>query len=496
LDSSTRAAIYCRVSTEEQAREGFSIGAQKDTLLSFARIKGFDAVKIYSDEGISGKSVERPMFQNMLRDAREGLFNVILVWKINRFSRRNMDLLNTVNYLRECGVNLISYSEQFDASTPSGKLMLSMLGSVGEFERDTIVENIKAGMSQRARQGLFNGGRVLGYDTLGGKLLINQREAEIIKNIFQLYLSGSGYSSIQSILNNKMLKTKNGRDFDINSIKRILQNPLYAGLVAYNRTSKNSGKVLKCLNHILVSGCHDPIISKEDFDYVQSIIGSKNQSYIKSNDYILSGVLKCPKCKGKMTGHTGSHKKCGVHYRYYVCLNYKNHGRSSCSPNSINADIIESQIVDYLCSIIKRPEIIDDVYKAIIKLYKPVAGDLHNELGMLQKELSRKRKVQTRYFNILGNDTVDSSLVMEKLKSVDCEIKAIERSIEAFKKNMFEDNTICFDNINFPTPNFKNIFLKLDSSTKKTLISSLVKEIQLISQKQIQSIILNFSLLP
>jgi site-specific DNA recombinase len=132
LEPLTRTAIYCRVSTEEQAREGFSIAAQKKTLESFCQIKGWNIVKEYVDEGISGKTTRRPAFQQLLCDLRCGKFDAVIVWKINRLSRKNADLLNTAETLREHGVSLLSFSEQFDSSTPSGKLDQALILSMIE----------------------------------------------------------------------------------------------------------------------------------------------------------------------------------------------------------------------------------------------------------------------------------------------------------------------------------------------------------------------------
>lgn len=350
-----RAAIYCRVSTEEQAREGFSIAAQRKTLLNFCSIKEWDAVKIYTDEGASGKNTKRPAFQRLLTDADGGLFDLVLVWKINRFSRKNSDLLNTVEYLNGRGINLVSCCEQFDASTPSGRLMLSMLGTIGEFERETIVENIRSGMTERAEQGLFNGGRVLGYDSAGGLLTVNGAEAETVREIFDLYLEGWGYKSIADKLEAEGRRTKNGCAFSGVSVKRILKNPIYAGRIEYNRAKRAAGRVLRCGGFVSSAGRHQRIISQEEFARVQRIMDSGKQAYAEKSGYLLSSLLRCPLCRGRMTGHT-THGGNSKLYRYYVCTNYKGHTGSAYGSFSINADMIENAVLDYVCSALERDD--------------------------------------------------------------------------------------------------------------------------------------------
>lgn len=489
-----RTAIYCRVSTEEQAKEGFSIAAQKKTLLQFCEQKGWSVTNIYTDEGISGKNTNRPSFLKMLKDAASGGFQVILVWKINRFSRRNSDLLNTVEHLREYGVNLVSYSEQFDASTPSGKLMLSMLGSIGEFERDTIVENIQAGMKERAEQGLFNGGRILGYDMSGGRLIINKGEASTVKRIFNLYLAGNGYSSICRILEEENRTTKNGCQFQINSVKRILKNSIYAGYITYNKTSKLINKVIKNDSFICIPGNHDKIISKSKFQRVQEIMNSKKQSYISHNNYILTPILICPFCGGKMTGHTGNRKKDGTFYRYYICRNYKSNGADICNPWSINADNIENEIIDSICSLLLSKNIPDDIYKHIRITHDCKNTVNYNELDNLKKDLAQKKRTLERYTYLFENSSLNLQLFEQRVADLNSAASLLDKRMETINNQIQScDFTISYERVQSLIKDFKPLFSQLGSIDKKRILSSAIKHININPDKLTTDIVYNFN---
>lgn len=158
-------AIYSRVSTSEQAEEGYSIDEQERLLTEWCKKMNYEIYKCYSDRGISGKSIKgRPAMQELLKDAQEGKFNIVITWKISRIARDMLNLLEIIDILNRRGIAFRSYSEQFETETPMGKFSLHMMGAVAELERNTISQNVKMGCLARARDGRWGGNRVLGYD--------------------------------------------------------------------------------------------------------------------------------------------------------------------------------------------------------------------------------------------------------------------------------------------------------------------------------------------
>lgn len=215
-----RVAIYTRVSTTEQALDGYSIEAQETLGKQFCEFNGHIVYKVYSDKGISGKSIEaRSAMKEMLKDAKDKKFDMVITWKINRIARNTLELLQIVDLLEKNNIVFKSYTENFETETPSGKFALQMLGAVGELERGQIAQNVKLGCMSRAKEGRWNGNVVLGYDLKertdstnkkrkDTTLVINEMEAEIIKTIFTLYSQGKGYKAITNYLNKFGYKTK------------------------------------------------------------------------------------------------------------------------------------------------------------------------------------------------------------------------------------------------------------------------------------------------
>ncbi|MEE0726234.1 MAG: recombinase family protein, partial [Clostridium saudiense] len=340
-----RLALYTRVSTIEQSEEGYSIDEQERLLRSWAEKNNYEVYKCYSDRGISGKDIKnRPALKELLKDAEEKKFDMVISWKINRISRKLADVLKIVDILEKNDITFKSYSEPFETDTPAGKMQFQMMALIGEFERGTIAQNVKMGMCAKAKSGEWCGGRVLGYDLVpvenqeGAKrkknrLTINEKEAEAVRFIFNEYVNGKGYKAITNQLNKLSYKTKKGNDFSVGSIREILTNPVYIGKVRYNVRQNWSEKRRRNINAnpIITDGIHEPIIEEGLWDKVQAIMESKKgkPSRIYDGEYPLTGILKCPKCgAGMVISRTTNKLADGTKKRiaYYCCGAWKNKG--------------------------------------------------------------------------------------------------------------------------------------------------------------------------
>jgi site-specific DNA recombinase len=325
LDCISKAALYLRVSTEEQANEGQSISAQLETLKQYCQLYHIQIYDIYEDPGISGKdTVNRPGLQRLLSEAEQGAFNMVLVWKISRLSRNLKDLLLIMDKFEQKNIVFSSYSEKFDTSTPVGRMTLQLLGSIAEFERNTIIDNVKLGLQEYARKG-GKTGTVLGYDSSNRQLAVNPREAAVVRMIYHLY--GEEQRSIAYIaehLNQSGFYTKRGKPFRKDSIAFILGNPVYIGL---NRHQTRTG------NEYYAEGLHPPIIHKELWETVQQLRGGNKNTRRNSaqTDFLLSGKLSCPCCSKPLQGSSSLAK--GKTYRYYRCKGCK----FSCRAEDIEA---------------------------------------------------------------------------------------------------------------------------------------------------------------
>src|SRR5699024_7153428 len=306
-----RVALYARVSTVEQAEEGYSIDEQLNLLREWCDHHGHIIHKEYVDRGISGKNISgRPAIQQLLHDATQGKFDIVLVWKMNRLSRKSVDLLTIVDQLQKRNIGFRYYTEQYETETPSRVLQFQIMAAIAKFERANIAENVKMEMIARAKERSNNRkGEV-------SKLYINEEEAIILRKIFDMYVNGHGYKAISNHLNKQGFKTKKNNPFSINGVKTILSNPVYAGYIRYNVRRDWSEKRRNNINPdpIIVPGQHEPIISLEVWEQAKANMEkrSRKPNRIHDGEFPLTGLLRCPVCDaGMVIGRTTNRLKDG-----------------------------------------------------------------------------------------------------------------------------------------------------------------------------------------
>ena len=340
--------IYIRVSTSMQV-EGYSLEAQRDRLNKFADYQGMEVVREYCDAGRSGKNITgRPEFTQMLRDIaddRDGV-SYILVFKLSRFGRNAADVLNSLQYIQDYGVNLICVEDGIDSSKDSGKLTITVLSAVAEIERENILVQTMEGRKQKAREGKWNGGLApFGYrlDKEKGELVVDPKEAEIVKVIFDKFVnSDMGADSISNYLNDHGYTKNTSRDFEVNyftrgHIMKILDNPVYIGKITYGKstTEKVKGtrdqyRRVKQDDYLVADGKHDAIIDEDTWNKAREKrkeTGVKwNKIHDLDHEHLLAGILKCPICVASLAGTVRRKKypsgKVNSTF-YYRCLHRK-----------------------------------------------------------------------------------------------------------------------------------------------------------------------------
>ena len=257
-----RVAIYIRVSTLDQAREGYSLAAQRAALERWAAERGHEVVRIYEDAGISAKDIpHRPAMRRLLWAARRRQYDILLVWALSRLTRSVADIYATAELLAGRGIGLVSYTEAFDTSTPTGRAMMGLLGVFAQMEREITAERVRSAMAERAAQGKRTSNCVLGYDLVGKDgLRVNPREAEAVRWIYRTYLEcGTLYGTARRATA-AGLRGKLGGELRAESVRKILTRPIYIG---YN-TSHGQ----------LVRGTHEAIISDDVFERVQAMLAA------------------------------------------------------------------------------------------------------------------------------------------------------------------------------------------------------------------------------
>jgi len=365
-----KAAIYIRVSTEDQAKEGYSLEVQREYLEDFAKREGCEVYKVYCDEGISAYSTRRPALQELLADARAKKFNLVLVHKIDRFSRNLKDLLMLVDELSSGGVAFKSASEPFDTTTSAGKLMFQQLGSFAEFERNRISERVFPGMVKGVLSGNWQGARFVpfGYTYSKAKKLleIEEREANIVKLIYTMYLFGRGTHDITDYLNKKKFQTRTGKRFYSKFICDVLRNQIYTGKIVWNKKhydkNQKTKKYYKYIRNdpskiIVAQGKHKPIIDEQDFAEIQKLLANKTRTWrprVKNKEYLLTGLLTCAKCNHKYNGVSSiSNHRTNKKKRWYRCSGpYASHIR--CANRAVKAEDIEPEATKIVARLIQN----------------------------------------------------------------------------------------------------------------------------------------------
>src|SRR3990172_195997 len=213
------AAIYVRVSTHEQATQGYSLNAQQEALENYAKALGYEIHEVYRDEGKSAKDMNRPQMTQMLADAETKKFSAIFIYKLDRFSRSIKDLILTIDKLKDWGIDFVSLQDRIETTSASGKLMFHIIGAFAEFERNVIGDRTKFGMQRKAHEGGFITKAPKGYKLVNKKLVINESEADVVRSIFNKFLNED--ISLTQLAKNYGLTTS--------GLKKLLQNTTYIG---------------------------------------------------------------------------------------------------------------------------------------------------------------------------------------------------------------------------------------------------------------------------
>lgn len=457
-----KVGVYIRVSTQEQAKEGYSIPAQEDRLLAFSKAKNWIISDLYIDDGYSGTNLERPELKRLLKNLKN--IDVVLVYKLDRLSRSQKDVLYLVEEeFLENNVDFVSVLESFDTTTPFGRAMLGILAVFAQLERDTIIERSKLGKERRAKEGKWRGGPIpLGYDYIDGNLTINEYEAGIIKLIFEKYISGLGMDSICRELNSKGYRSKQNAEFTTSKMKTYLNNPLYAGMIPYK--------------DIQFSGCHKAIIDLNTFNLAKSLMKKRSPAYRKSSNSLLGGLLICGECGAKMF------RRNIRDYQYYVCYTY--HGSPShmvtdktCNLGYINSSKLESKILSQLNSLEIDKSILYPFIKDILELNAANTDDttlskLENELTMINTELSRWYDAYGR--GHMDFNEVDSriELTLKKKRNIEGQIASI-----SLLKNESPNNFIGADQLEIIIEDFNCIWENADQIERKIILKGFIKSI-------------------
>ena len=494
-----KVAIYTRVSTEDQAREGYSIEVQREYLLDHAKRMGWEVYKIYSDD-ISGYILDRPALKEMLKDAKVKKFELIITYKLDRFSRKLKDLLNIVDELDSYGVAYKSATEPFDTSTSAGKLMFQQLGSFAEFERNRIKERVFPGMIKGVMQGNWQGARYAPYGYYYNKekklLEVVPAEAKIVKLIYTMYLANRTTGQIAEYLYRKGYKSRSGGKFNTKLVCDILKNQIYLGKIVWNKchydtkqtTSTRVGYkyVRNDPSKIVVGqGKHQPIICQEDFDLVQKKLKANRKGTLHRRnvyEYPLTGILYCARCGYRYQGTSNaSNHRLKKRKRWYKCSCMGTY-HIRCDNPSVKAEDIEPKVLGIVEKILSHRDIVSGRLDNLVKAQAYVNNqDIRQELDKLNEQLRANLEKQSKLNDSYMDNLVGPEIYKDKVLLLREEEKRLKNEIAKCKIRLVEKerSEAYLRTLRLAIDNFDETKCKLDIIEKKEMLKLIFKRVEI-----------------
>ena len=386
------AGIYIRVSTFDQAREGFSLREQEERLKEFCKFKRYNIYKVYQDAGISAKNDKRPAYQEMIEDVKKGNINVLVALKLDRLTRSVYDIEKLMKFVNDYECDIDCMADESNTTTSNGRMVMRIMTSVSQNEIEKCSERTKFGMAGAIKNGHIPNRTGLGFKRENKKLVPDPLTKDIIVRIFDLYLEGKSHQAIANIYNKeKVLGKTNWYD---STIQKILSNELYKGDYVNGKRTKHPTYYENVI---------EPIVSKEKWESCQYQKLRNARHYERTATYLFTNKLKCSKCGNFLGGHATT-KTNGKKYYYYKCNTCKTY---------FNEIDIEKELKAFMLELAKQDDLINNYYTPFIKSkLEDKTEDYKKEIKDLDKQLDR---IKTAY--IKG---------VVKLEDFDKEIKHIE----------------------------------------------------------------------
>ncbi len=385
-----RVATYRRISTNEE-NQPHSLEAQQHSLGEYiARTPGLVFERDYFDKQ-TGTTTARPGLEDLLDDAADGLFDLVLFYRLDRLARSVYGFMDILQVLQEYGVAVRSATEPFETLTPAGKLMAQMLASFAEFEHDVLMDRIREGYDAKAAKGEWMGGKApYGYanDRPGKTLTVVPEEAAIVRRAFRAYLAGKGSKAVTEELNSAGLTYRGGAQWNQKVVLRILSACVYAGLI------ERDGE--------FHTGLHPAIVSRETYEAAQTLRDTRTaeDQYVRmtasTSEFFLTGTVRCGECGGAIVGQAANSK--GRRYRYYACsMRDKRSEAERCHNERVDADQLEAMVLERIVTAYRGSELFPAAAALAIKQLPDVTAELDEQLVAVQSATAKTETALERY---------------------------------------------------------------------------------------------------
>jgi site-specific DNA recombinase len=397
-ETTLRVAIYTRRSTDDE-HQPYTIEAQTQKLQAYVDSQPGRTIAATFTDDASGATLDRPGLAKALVAARAGKYDLLLVYRLDRFSRRIRDLATLMDELDAANVHFRSATEPFDTTSAAGRLFVQMLGAFAEFEREVIIDRVINGMERKAAKGEWtHGPRPYGYlvDPATHRLVPHEQEQHVVREIFTRYATTRvGTRAIADTLNEQGSRTRHGKPWSGLTIGRMLGNRLYLGEVAFRE--------------ITAADAHPAIVEPDLFEECQRILDARGKAHSKraasNSDYRLTWLITCPRCGSKYVG-TAAHAKLR-RYRYYTCFSGTRYGAAGCDGARIDADLLDQAIQQALIDFYSRTDIIDAAIAAKVSHRAEGGHQREEELKAITGQITTTQAAIDWYLTAFENGTLD-----------------------------------------------------------------------------------------
>lgn len=462
-----KAGIYCRVSTLEQATDGYSLQAQEQKLTLYAEGMQYNIFNTYIDDGYSGSSINRPALTKLINDIKAHNIDIVLIYKLDRLSRSVKNVLELVELFEKYNVTLFSLNENLDLSSPFGRAALKMSATFSELERETIVERMMMGKMQRVNQGKAMRNSVLpigyDYDEKNDKFVPNPQEKEQVEKIYELYLKGWNYSQLSRYMNKHYKNRYNSYRFRT-AVGKVLENPFASGYFFYK------GNIYKATNI-------EPIITYETWLKAQKMrLEAKKKRFIPTSPYLLTGLMYCGKCGqrfvAKKYDHREKKKTTGevVIYKrdcYGCCARVKR--EVAYIPDKCDNIIIrQEELNDYVVSRFKN-----------LKFNNFIISAEDNVINLLQQQITDLEEKIDKMLDLYESNLITKDQLTQRLEKLEKEMNEKKMLLDNETNNVQETPTLKIDEIKEKIKNFDN----LTHIDKRILLKAIIKKITIFPDK-------------
>jgi site-specific DNA recombinase len=471
----TRVCLYTRISTDEE-NQPTSLASQQERLEAFCKVQEDWRIIAHHEDRATGTKLDRPGLQAALDLARQGRIDQLLVYRIDRLSRKVRQLASIAEELDTLNVILRSATEPFDTGSAAGRMMLQMLGVFAEFEHATIVDRVTSGIERRAREGRWPNGRIpFGYERNEQKQLIpDERTAPVIRRVFTWYAAGRmGAAAIARRLDDEHAPAP-PRGWQPAVVLWILANEAYVGRVHWREQT--------------FPGLHEPLIDQDTFDRAQTLLKERGGDWTHRAaraEFLLSGLLRCGRCRRAYVGMSA--KGNGGTYHYYACSGRQKLGPKGCDGERLSKDKLETAILDQLASLYRHGRLIRDAIQKAAASDETDRDALTEQRASLAKEITRIERAIERYQDAFEAGNLNPDRFTERLSNLDARLDSLRGQDQTLARDLAADTPTTPDAaaLNAVADQLRQVIETGDPDQAKALLRILIAELRVNSRSEI-----------